>query len=141
MSGKRNATSLVESTSQTRSTTGNQGRSRRIEIRVEGEPIVVTPELEALVQRACESACELPEEMTTTQSAEFLDVSRPFIIKLINTGELPCRMVGTHRRIPTVALLAYKKKMFQKASQALEELAHASQEMGLYDADGSPTRK
>jgi len=70
--------------------------------------------------------------MTTTQAAEFLDVSRPFVIKLIKRGELPCRMVGKHRRIPTEALQEHREKMFQRAKQAADEMAQASQEMELY---------
>jgi excisionase family DNA binding protein len=73
--------------------------------------------------------------MTTTQAAEFLDVSRPFVIKLVKRKELSCRMVGKHRRIPTDALLAYREKMFQQAKTAADEMAQLSQDLGLYDAE------
>jgi excisionase family DNA binding protein len=79
--------------------------------------------------------------MTTTQAAEFLDVSRPFVIKLVQRKELPCRMVGKHRRIPTDALLQYKEKMFQQAKTAADEMAQLSQDLGLYDAEEPPTKK
>lgn len=81
----------------------------------------------------------LPKEMTTTQAAEFLDVSRPFVIKLTQRGELPCRMVGKHRRIPSEAVLHYRETMFQKAQQAADEMAHLSQDAGLYEQE--PRRK
>lgn len=77
----------------------------------------------------------LPKEMTTTQAAEFLDVSRPFVIKLTQRGELPCCMVGKHRRIPSEAVLNYREKMFQKAQQAAVEMAHLSQDAGLYEQE------
>src|SRR5262245_48686236 len=81
----------------------------RIEITVDGGRLEVSPELDAAVKRALAGLAQpLPKEMTTTQAAEFLDVSRPFVIKLIRKGELPCRLVGKHRRIPTPALLAYR---------------------------------
>src|SRR5262245_29340928 len=77
-----------------------------IEVTVNGVRIEVSPELEAAVQRACKGLlAPLPEEMTTTQAAEFLDVSRPFVIKLIDRKELPCRKVGKHRRVPSAALV------------------------------------
>jgi excisionase family DNA binding protein len=71
--------------------------------------------------------------MTTTQAAEFLDVSRPFVIKLVQRGELPCRMVGKHRRIPSDAVVKYRDFMFQQASKAADEMTRMAQEAGLYD--------
>jgi excisionase family DNA binding protein len=43
--------------------------------------------------------------MTTDQAVEFLEVSRPFVIRLVQRGELPCRLVGKHRRNPSEAVL------------------------------------
>lgn len=77
--------------------------------------------------------------MTTNQAAEFLDVSRPFVIKLFERGELPCRMVGKHRRIPSAALEQYRERMFQRARRAADEMAHLAQQAGLYDE--APPRK
>jgi excisionase family DNA binding protein len=82
----------------------------------------------------------LPTEMTTTQAAEFLDVSRPFVIKLIKQQVLPCRMVGKHRRIPSTALVAYREKMFRQAKAAADEMTQLSQELGLYDLEGPPPK-
>jgi excisionase family DNA binding protein len=76
--------------------------------------------------------------MTTTQAAEFLDVSRPFVVKLVKRRELPCRLVGKHRRIPSAALLEYREKMFQRAKTAADEMAQTAQELGLYQPKGPP---
>jgi excisionase family DNA binding protein len=113
-----------------------------IEVTVNGVRVEVFPELEAAVHRAYKGLVRpSPKEMTTTQAAAFLDVSRPFVIKLIERGELPCRMVGTHRRIPGDALLAYREKMFQRARDAADEMARASQDLGLYDGEPQPEAK
>jgi excisionase family DNA binding protein len=113
----------------------------RVEVLVNGVRVDVSPELEAAVRRACEAASRpLPAEMTTTRAADFLDVSRPFVVKLVKRGELPCRVVGTHRRIPTAALLEYREKMFRRARQAADEMARLSQELGLYDLEGPPPK-
>jgi excisionase family DNA binding protein len=113
----------------------------RVEILVNGVRIEVSPILDAAVRRALEAAQRpLPAEMTTTQAADFLDVSRPFVIKLVKRGELPCRMVGKHRRIPTEALKAYREKMFQRAQEAATEMTRLSQELGLYDLEGPPPK-
>ena len=77
-----------------------------------------------------------PAEMTTNQAAEFLDVSRPFVIKLIERRELPCRMVGKHRRIPSAALRDYREKMYRQAKTAADEMTDLSQAVGLYDTQG-----
>jgi excisionase family DNA binding protein len=81
----------------------------------------------------------MPKEITTTQAAVFLDVSRPFVIKLIQRGELSCRLVGKRRRIPSGAVLAYREKMFQQARQAADEMAQLSQDAGNYGQE--PPRK
>lgn len=112
-----------------------------VEIRINGVRVEVSPELEDAVHRAYKGLLHaLPAEMTTTQAAEFLDVSRPFVIKLIKQGELPCRMVGKHRRIPSTALMEYREKMFQRAKSAADEMAQLSQDLGLYEQDGSPPK-
>jgi excisionase family DNA binding protein len=108
-----------------------------IEVFVNGVRVEVSPELKAAVERAQQGMRQPPPaEMTTTQAAAFLDVSRPFVIKLIRRGELPCRMVGKHRRIPTVALRDYKEKMFRQAKAAAEELTGVAQDLGLYELEG-----
>jgi excisionase family DNA binding protein len=110
-----------------------------VRLEIDGIPHVMPPDMEAAVIRASKGLlAPLPKEMTTTQAAEFLDVSRSFVIKLITRGELPCRMVGKHRRIPTEALVAHREKMFQEASRAADEMVRIGQEMGLYDQQATP---
>jgi excisionase family DNA binding protein len=96
------------------------------------------PEVKDASAWAQKALAGLPAEMTTTQAAEFLDVSRPFVVKLIRRRELPCRMVGKHRRIPTAALVAYREKMFQVAKSAADDMTQLSQELGPYEHEGPP---
>jgi excisionase family DNA binding protein len=70
-------------------------------------------------------------ELTTHQAAHVLKVSRPFLIGLLDKGEIPHRRVGTHRRIRYDDLMAYKQKIDQKRLKALEELSALHQELGL----------
>ncbi|MFO0811283.1 MAG: helix-turn-helix domain-containing protein [Gemmataceae bacterium] len=116
----------------------NQTRAakRRIDVTVDGTRVVLPPDLKAAVRRAVEAAAKpLPAEMTTTQAADFLDVSRPFVVKLIRRGDLPCRMVGTHRRIPSEALVRYRETMYQRAREAAAEITRISEDLGLYERD------
>ncbi len=139
--GQKVAGKLTEGSSKREETT-QAPRQGRVEIAIDGIRIEVPPELEATVHRAYKGLCQPPPaEMTTTQAAEFLDVSRPFVIKLIKQQELPCRMVGKHRRIPTDALMKYKEKMFQRAKNAADEMAQLSQDLGLYNTERPPKAK
>ena len=70
-------------------------------------------------------------EMTAQEAAEFLNVSRPFVVKQMETGILPHHKVGTHRRIRFQDLLAYKKDIDQRRELSLSELTSEAQKLGL----------
>lgn len=74
-------------------------------------------------------------ELTTQQAADFLNVSRPYLIKLLEQGEIPYIMVGTHRRIRFDDLMKYKQQRDHKRRQLLQELVEISEEAGLYEYD------
>jgi excisionase family DNA binding protein len=72
-----------------------------------------------------------PRELSTQQAAEFLYVSRPFLVKMLENNEIPFRKVGKHRRVRFEDLVAYKQKIDQKRLKVLEKLAEQAQELNL----------
>lgn len=70
-------------------------------------------------------------ELTTQQAADMLNVSRPFLIGLLEAGEIDYRKVGTHRRIKAQSLIEYQRQDDQKRRAAADELTALDQEMGL----------
>jgi excisionase family DNA binding protein len=73
------------------------------------------------------------KELTTQEAADILNVSRPFLVKLLEQDEIPFTKIGTHRRIRFIDLMAYKKRRDTERRQGLSRLTQMSQEMGLYD--------
>lgn len=70
-------------------------------------------------------------ELTTQEAADMLNVSRPHLVKLLETGALPFHKAGKHRRIRFSDLMAYKAERDKASAQAMEELAKQAQELGL----------
>jgi excisionase family DNA binding protein len=81
-----------------------------------GQPIALVPE---------------KQEFSTVEAANFLNVSRPFVIKEIQAGKLDYRMVGSHRRILFKDLVKYAESMRKQRSEALDKMAENARELGL----------
>jgi excisionase family DNA binding protein len=71
------------------------------------------------------------QEFTTVEAANFLKVSRPFLIKELEANRLPYRKVGSHRRIALEDLMAYARDMRARQTTALEQLAANARALGL----------
>jgi excisionase family DNA binding protein len=77
----------------------------------------------------------MPQErqLTTQRAAELLGMSRPYLIQLLDAGEMQYHLVGKHRRIALRDVLAYAKRRAKSRSAALDTMARDAFEAGLYD--------
>ena len=86
------------------------------------------------IEAAGKSVRVVPEEseFTTQQAADFLNVSRPHVVKLIDEGSLPGYKVGAHRRVSLADLQKYKSERDASQRRAVAELTALSEDLELY---------
>lgn len=70
-------------------------------------------------------------ELTTQEAADMLNVSRPYLVKLLEEGRIPFHKTGKHRRIKFANLMAYKAEQARKSEAALQELAKQAQTLDM----------
>lgn len=75
----------------------------------------------------------MDKELTTQQAADILNVSRPYLVKLLENDIIPYHKTGTHRKILMKDLIVYKHQVSKKRKAKLSEMIDLSQELGLYD--------
>lgn len=102
-------------------------------LRHEGEsvPVTLTPALSEVLLSALRPLSRgdavllipMSRMLTTQQAADVLNVSRPFLIKLLERGEMPFETVGRHRRIEARDVFAFKRRRDEERARALSELA------------------
>lgn len=93
---------------------------RVVEVLARGDAVTVVP---------------VGRELTTQQAADLLNVSRQYLVRLLDDGRIPFRKTGTHRRVRIEDVLAFKGQRDQERRACLRELSQTTRELGGYDAE------
>lgn len=116
-----------------------RGAEARLRVHIDDEILEVPVAamklfVDVLAQMALGRAVQIvphQAELTTQQAADFLNVSRPYLIKQLEAGTLAFHRVGTHRRIYFQDLLAYRERASAAQTAAVDELLQLSQAHGV----------
>lgn len=94
---------------------------------------VLAQVVQAMSQGLAVAVMPLHMELTTQEAADFLNVSRQYLVQLLDQGAIPHTKVGTHRRVRFGDLQAYKAIRDQQRQAGLARLTRMSEDLGMYD--------
>ncbi len=110
------------------------GEERKATHKLALPPYAIRLLLDLLTEMAAGNAVTLipvHAQLTTQQAADVLNVSRPFLIRLLEEGKIPHQKVGTHRRVMFEDLMRYKKEIDKDRQAALDELVKQAQHLDM----------
>ncbi len=98
-------------------------------------PTSVLPQLTEILNHLAQGnnveIVPIKQELTTSEAASILNVSRPYLVGLLESGKIPFRKVGVRRRILTQDLMAYKQDIDAKRKSTLTELTAEAQNLNM----------
>ncbi|MCC5952812.1 MAG: helix-turn-helix domain-containing protein [Acidimicrobiia bacterium] len=112
------------------------------------EHLVLPPEVfevlrdvvEAMAQGQAVVIAPVHQRLTTQEAAELLGVSRPTVVKLLETGEIPFEQPGRHRRVRLADVLAYRDRASVERRAALDHMVDIADQADLYELTATPKR-
>jgi excisionase family DNA binding protein len=109
----------------------------------DGQAIPIPPTVFFVLERVAEvmargdsiTVVPVGREVTTQQAADLLNVSRQYLVRLLDEGRIPYRKTGKHRRLRIEEVLAFKENRDKDRRAGLRELSQLTEEFGGYDAE------
>jgi excisionase family DNA binding protein len=114
----------------------------QVRLAVDGAGSVIVPDLVVdLLSQVCAVldrgdgvvVSEVTQELTTSEAARVLSVSRPTLIALLDNGEIASHKVGTHRRVALTDVLTYRRQRVMQQRKAYEAMMAEQSELGIYE--------
>ncbi len=113
-----------------------------------GEHLVLPPEVfevlrdvvDAMAQGQAVTIAPVHQRLTTQEAADLLGVSRPTVVKLLESGEIPFEQPGRHRRVRLADVLAYRERASVERRVALDRMVEIADEADLYERTATPKR-
>jgi excisionase family DNA binding protein len=113
-----------------------------------GERLVLPPEVfevlrdvvEAMAQGQAVTIAPVHQRLTTQEAADLLGVSRPTVVKLLESGQIPFEQPGRHRRVRLADVLAYRERASAERRAALDRMVEIADEADMYERTATPKR-
>lgn len=113
-----------------------------------GERVVLPAEVvevlrnivEAMAAGQAVTIAPVHQRLTTQEAADVLGVSRPTLVKLLESGEIPFEQPGRHRRVRLVDVLAYRERSSLDRRAALDRMVEIADEADMYERAAAPKR-
>lgn len=96
--------------------------------------------VEAMARGQAVTIAPVQQRLTTQEAAELLGVSRPTLVKLLESGEIPFEQPGRHRRVRLADVLAYRDRASQERRAALDRMVEIADAADMYEQTATPRR-
>jgi excisionase family DNA binding protein len=115
------------------------GRQKSLRVKIGDKELILPQAATRLIQHLLTEMAKgnavtlvpIHAELTTQEAADFLNVSRPHLVRLLEQKKMDFHMVGTHRRIRFEDLMAFKASFEKNRLEAMDELASQAQKLGM----------
>lgn len=96
--------------------------------------------VDAMAQGQGVTIVPVHQRLTTQEAADLLGVSRPTVVKLLESGEIPFEQPGRHRRVRLADVLAYRERASIERRAALDRMVEIADEADMYERTATPKR-